>query len=818
MKMNYSIIKSFLLIVFVISAMNVRSAVSIGGFFYEFEGREASLVGCSHDGNIVIPERVVFNGDVYTVTSIGYNAFYCHHGATSVRIPNTVKVIRNQAFIYADALNSVYIPNSVTTIEGYAFYGNHNLTSIYCMASTPPNISEQGIDGLEEGQVTLYVLNESLEAYKTAPYWDRFRNTLPINAHDFMVDGIYYRNMGNRTAFVVNKDRDFNTYSGNVIIPDSINYNGVVYEVSGIEESAFLYCSNLTSLCIPVTIKTIENGAFNGCAIPVLFITGSGEWTAGALGINVEELFIESGITSIAGMKIDASSIYCFAADPPICDENTFTSYDSKLHVPPTSFSWYFTAPYWENFADVVGDANFVELNSIKLSQDYATIKIDEQFKLETTLNPTNPSYNGISWTSSNEDVAVVNDGIITALSIGECDIIASCQSIKDTCHVKVVGDIRFNLHTAKVLPNHMITLNPIIKPASANIIITSSNPSIAAARIANDKIQIAGISEGYATITITSSEDYDLPDTCFVTVFTELGDVNCDGYVNISDVTTLIDHLLGSDTGIFKAANADTNLDNNVSIADATMLIDHLLGSVDINAAANETFNVNGIEFKMISVEGGTFIMGGTPEQAGEALSDEYPTHEVKLSTFAIGETEVTQALWQAVMGNNPSDHTGDPNCPVDNVSWNDCQAFISNLNNITGKHFRLPTEAEWEFAARGGNACNGYKYSGGNTIDNIAWYRNNSDNATHAVGKMTPNELGIYDMSGNVWEWVQDWYGSYSSEAQTNPSGVITGTDRVRRGGSYLVPESNYLRVSRRFLEAPNHRLNDIGLRLAL
>ena len=816
--MKFSIIKSILLIVFMISAITVRSAVCIDGFYYEFEGNEASLVGCSHDGNIVIPERVVFNGDVYTVTSIGSNAFYCHHGATSIRIPNTVTTIKNCAFIYANVLKSVYFSSSVTTIENYAFYDNPSLTTIYCTGSTPPNMGGQGFGASQEETMSIYVPLNSINAYKSSPYWDHFNNILPYKTCDFMVDGIYYRNMGNGKAFVTNKDVDFNCYSGHVIIPETVTYNGVVFDVSGITENAFMNCSNVASLKIPVTINTIENDAFLGCSIPTLFISGSGEWTAGGLGFNVEDLFIESEIASIAGMNTDASSIYCFATDPPICGENTFLSYDSKLHVPPTSFSWYFTAPYWRDFIDITGDANFVELNSIKLSQDYTTLKIGEQLKLETNSIPNNPTYNGISWTSSNEDVAVVNEGTITALSIGECDIIASCQSIKDTCHVTVVGDIRFNLHAARVLPNHMVTLNPIIKPASANIIVTSSNPSIAVARIANDKIQVAGISEGYATITMTSVDGYDLPDTCHVTVFTELGDVNCDGYVNISDVTSLIDHLLGSDTGIFKASNADTNRDNNINIADVTRLIDYLLGGVDLNAAANETFNINGIEFKMIYVEGGSFIMGATSEQVDDALNDEYPTHEVKLSSFAIGETEVTQELWQAVMGNNPSFHTGDLNRPVDNVSWNDCQTFISNLNIITGKHFRLPTEAEWEFAARGGNASNGYKYSGSNTIDDIAWSGNNSNNVTHAVGKMSPNELGLYDMSGNVWEWVQDWYGSYSSEAQTNPSGTLTGTDRVRRGGSYLPPDSNYFRVSRRFSEEPNHKLNDLGLRLAL
>ena len=251
--MKFSIIKSILLIVFMISAITVRSAVCIDGFYYEFEGNEASLVGCSHDGNIVIPERVVFNGDVYTVTSIGSNAFYCHHGATSIRIPNTVTTIKNCAFIYANVLKSVYFSSSVTTIENYAFYDNPSLTTIYCTGSTPPNMGGQGFGASQEETMSIYVPLNSINAYKSSPYWDHFNNILPYKTCDFMVDGIYYRNMGNGKAFVTNKDVDFNCYSGHVIIPETVTYNGVVFDVSGITENAFMNCSNVASLKIPVT-------------------------------------------------------------------------------------------------------------------------------------------------------------------------------------------------------------------------------------------------------------------------------------------------------------------------------------------------------------------------------------------------------------------------------------------------------------------------------------------------------------------------------------------------------------------------------------
>ncbi len=226
--------------------------------------------------------------------------------------------------------------------------------------------------------------------------------------------------------------------------------------------------------------------------------------------------------------------------------------------------------------------------------------------------------------------------------------------------------------------------------------------------------------------------------------------------------------------------------------------------------------FTVNGVKFSMIEVAGGTFTMGATGEQGSDAFNSEKPTHKVTLDTYFIGQTEVTQALWKAVMGNNPSYRKGD-NLPVEQVSWNDCQEFIKKLNALTGRKFRLPTEAEWEYAARGGNRSRGYKYSGSNNIDEVAWYGGNSGSKTHDVATKKANELGIYDMNGNVWEWCGDWYGSYSLSPQTNPVGPSSGSYRVFRGGSWY-NISRYCRVSYRDFSSPGHSDNYLGLRLVL
>ena len=230
----------------------------------------------------------------------------------------------------------------------------------------------------------------------------------------------------------------------------------------------------------------------------------------------------------------------------------------------------------------------------------------------------------------------------------------------------------------------------------------------------------------------------------------------------------------------------------------------------------SNGTLTVNGIKYNMVWVEGGTFRMGATSEQDGDAYDNEKPAHSVTLSSYYIGKTEVTQALWKAVMGSNPSEFKGD-NRPVESVSWDDCQAFIRKLNALTGQNFRLPTEAEWEFACRGGNNSRGYKYSGSNYIDNVAWHDGNFGDKTHPVATKSPNELGIYDMSGNVWEWCADWYGDYSSGRQTNPKGPYDGSYRVRRGGSWGF-DAWCCRSSARDSAGPTYRFYYLGLRLAL
>ena len=267
------------------------------------------------------------------------------------------------------------------------------------------------------------------------------------------------------------------------------------------------------------------------------------------------------------------------------------------------------------------------------------------------------------------------------------------------------------------------------------------------------------------------------------------------------------------------------------------TLAISAML-SLSAVAQEKQTITVNGVSFNMIKVEGGTFKMGSNDN---EAYDNETPVHSVTLDDYYIGETEVTQELWEVVMGTTieqqrqkAEEYYGfdcdlygqGATYPMYYISWKECQEFIAKLNQLTGKEFCLPTEAEWEYAARGGNKSRGYKYAGSNTIGDVAWYdendcvgvgKNSPDYGTHPVGTKSPNELGLYDMSGNVWEWCSDWYGEHSSSSQTNPTGSTSGSYRVLRGGSWY-RYARYCRVSTRNRNNPDTRFSDYGFRLAL
>ena len=278
-----------------------------------------------------------------------------------------------------------------------------------------------------------------------------------------------------------------------------------------------------------------------------------------------------------------------------------------------------------------------------------------------------------------------------------------------------------------------------------------------------------------------------------------------------------------------------DCNEDGSVDIDDVTTLISFVLNGQwpEIPSGENEmvTYVLNGIEINMVYVEGGTFTMGASGADL-DASANEYPAHLVTLSDYYICTTEVTLQLWRAVMGENLP-YYGDYNLlnPAHQVSWNKCQDFLTKLNNMTGKNFRMPTEAEWEYAARGGKKSKGYKYVGSDDVDEVAWYKGNCTSSStvklQPVAQKLPNELGLYDMAGNVLEWCSDWYGSYyDTDGSVNPQGPSSGTERVLRGGDWYSDAKNcrptYRRSAKPTMQANNSTgatmWEGFGLRLAL
>lgn len=863
------------------------------------------------------------------VNAICENCFNGCSGLTSVTIPNTVNSIYEYAFYNCSNITDLTIGNSVNYLGADVFYGCRGLKSIKCRGKVPvifqPEMKfftastynlDKGRNGGEydyfQGDTifeecvyqnaTLYVPMEAVEAYRAADGWRYFKNIVGFYDFDFVVDGAYYMKTSDNEVMVVHGD---DAYQGVVSVPETVTYEGVTYNVTGISSGAFAGAT-LQSLILPVTISNVESGAFDGCHINSLVITGEGNWAAGAISGTIDNLYVMSSVTGIEGLQVNPTTVYSYATVPSTCNDNTFTGYDGELHIPASSLASYFTAPYWSNFINITGDAveptgislykdsievlagNQLNLNAtvspsnatpknliwttsdgqiatvtngvitgikagecdikaylldksvtchvtvteivptdVTISQEFAKLEIGSQLTLTATVAPDNATDKQVTWASTNSAVATVDSlGHVTAVGQGECFISATCRDKQALCHVIVVDHfiyITLDEHNVRLLPNHMMTLTPTVSPANTSLVVTSSNPSVAAARMANGKIQLVGIKEGSTLIKVNSTDGYAEADSCLVKVYTLRGDVNSDGFVNITDVTTLINRLLNGPAPTSSEENADANNDGSVNIADVTALISSLLSGEPLppkedSTESSETFTVNGVTFTMVAVEGGTFTMGATPEQGDDALDAEKPAHQVTLSNFSIGQTEVTQALWVAVMGTNPSRFSGRPNNPVEGVTWLDCQAFITQLNALTGKSFRLPTEAEWEYAARGGNKSQGYKYAGSNDINEVAWYTDNSTStSTQPVATKKANELGLYDMSGNVWEWCQDYYGDYSSEAQTNPTGPEGGSDRVRRGVGWNGSAVS-ARVSHRSSRAPTYKYNSLGLRLTL
>lgn len=738
------------------------------GIYYNITGENTVEVSCetedggSYSGSVTIPETVNYDGKSYTVTAIGNYAFQYCRNLTAVSLPSTITEIGYASFYSDFLLTSINLPEHLTKIGIYAFYACTSL--------------------------------------------------------------------------------------GNVEIPASVTWLGTY---------AFCGCSSFTEVVIPSSVTEIDYGAFYSCSNMTKVTIGSG------VSEMAEDIFYNCPALT---------TVICHATTPPSITSNTFLTEhysNAQLMVPKGCLSAYQSADYWKNFTNITTMAYDFEKDGI--FYNYLGGNTVEVTYMTTDYNsyvgvvniPETVTYNGVTYTVtsigpsafrlSKSLTAVTIPNTVTTIGNYAFYYCEGLTSVVIPNSVTTIGNNAFwlclNLSEA-IIPNSVTTIGSMAFrncSAMTRVVIGENvtsigstcfiyNPNIteviclaATPPTLNDPasgsmttFQTSVYSDAVLRVPYGSHEAYrnDANWSKFVNIVSEevvnpvmAGDVNGDGKLNITDVTALINYLLSHNDSAINPDAADVNQDNSVNISDVTALINMLLsgaGGETTPGIGKTNYIINSVPFTMVKVDGGTFMMGL------EGIFT--PVHQVTLSDYYIGETEVTQALWQTVMGSNPSSNKSDVNLPVENMTWDACQTFATKLSQLTGQNFHLPSEAQWEFAARGGNKSMGYTYAGSNNLNEVAWYEANSGNKTHIVGTKKANELGLYDMSGNVFEWIQDYYGSYTSDPQVDPQGPTTGEYRVCRSAGYNRPgTSDWFKCAGRTYDSPSTNAYDTGLRLA-
>ena len=807
-------------------------------------------------------------GITYTITEIGDNAFRDCSAITSMKIAAGVTKIGNYAFRDCTGLTSVTFPATLTTLGYYAFYGCSSLQQV----ALPDGLTSIGLDAFaRSGLKNVVVPNSVTSMGSEAFYYCTQLQYAVLSDHMTSINQRVFQGCTSLTGVAIPSSV---TYIDAAAFKDCPSLSRVVIpqNVTFIQMDAFAGTTALTSVtCFATTPPGLyssgvfSNTTYNNATLYVrpnslsayqsavgwqnfINISGTASYDYDA-ALNVSggtihftsssdypwsveteggRDYAKSGNAGVASSTstltatVNVAMASTLSFDFKAWGEGVNTYYDRCIFsIDGTAQITYgaFDNDWTTYEVDIPAGTHtltwsYTKDSSVNPTGDYFAIdNVGIRVSLNQALNVVGGNINFVSegdypWigvvdgnrvyarsgnmgvaSSASNLTATVN---VSKSSILSCDFMAWGEGVNtyyDQCIFSIDGTAQF---TYGARDNDWETYQ---------VDLAAGTPTRTWSYIKDGSVNPEG--------------DYFAVDNVRIREKTAMrGDVNSDGAVDINDVTKLINYVLTGDaTGVDRAA-ADVDYSTHVDINDVTALINYILSG----AWPTPTFTVGGVTFKMIPVSGGTFMMGARDGEPS-AGSYEKPLHQVTLSSFSIGETEVTQALWLAVMGSNPSYFTGDLNRPVEKVSWNDCQTFITKLNQMTGGNFRLPTEAEWEFAARGGNQSVGYIYAGSDTPDDVAWFNENSGSTTHPVAQKQANELGLYDMSGNVSEWCSDWYDSeyYSVSPSVNPTGPESGYQRVSRGGNHG-NDAIYIRVAFRNNPTPVTVRDYQGLRLAM
>ena len=730
---------------------------------------KGAFQNCEYITSITIYDNVV---------TIGENAFAGCSGMTRVTLPNTLNTISGYSFGSCTSLTEVVIPNSVTYVGGLAFFGCSALTTVDLGANCRFNQVNWSLNIFMGCTSLTDITCRSLEAweFKEPMFEESTYATATLHVPSSALNAYQNTNYWNKFTHV----EGFADESGDAL-SSALNVEGG-------------------------NIHFVSSGDY-----PWTVVTGSSRTYAQSSNAGV------ASSSSILTATVTLSSPMSLFFDFKAWGEGSSTAWDKcEFFVDGVrQFAYGARQNDWETY-------------SVPLTA--GTHMLTWQYTKDGSVNPTG-DYFAVDNVCLGADLSqAVSDGAFTVTSLGAypwIEVTEGSRTYARSGNAGVSSSTSEMTSTVTVNTSSMLSFDfkawgegTSTAWDKCEFLVDGVSQFAFGARQNDWETYSMPLTAGTHTLTwrytkdssVNPEGDYFAVDNLTISDMEMRGDVDADGNVTISDVTALIDYLLSGDASGIVLANADCDLDGNVAISDVTTLIDYLLSG---NWPGN-SFSISGVTFNMVPVAGGTFTMGFTGDNPSSDESNALPAHQVTLSSYSIGETEVTQELWVAVMGSNPSYYTGDLNMPVEQVSWDDCQEFITQLNQMTGMTFRLPTEAEWEFAARGGNMTHGYMYAGSDTPGNVAWC-NSSVSTTQPVGQKVPNELGLYDMSGNVWEWCNDYSGLYSDDAQTNPTGPESGSSRICRGGAFFNPKSNS-RVWYRTEASASQTANGLGFRLAL